>query len=53
LTQALPQNYVPVLFFDTQNLITIPHAKLVRKLGALTNDQMLDVEDAVCDWLGF
>jgi mRNA interferase MazF len=39
--------------FDAQNLVTIPNAKLARKLGALTDDQMLEVEDAVCDWLGF
>ena len=38
--------------FDAQNLVTIPHAKLVRKLGALTDEQMVEVEDAVCDWLG-
>ena len=38
--------------FDAQNLITIPHAKLVRKLGNLTAEQLLDIEDAVCDWLG-
>jgi mRNA interferase MazF len=39
--------------FDAQNLVTIPNAKLARKLGVLTDDQMLEVEDAVCDWLGF
>jgi hypothetical protein len=33
-------------------LVDIPHAKLVRKLGALTSQQMADSEDAVCDWLG-
>lgn len=38
--------------FDAQNLITIPHAKLVRKLGNLTAEQLLDIEGAVCDWLG-
>lgn len=38
--------------FDAQNLLTIPHAKLVRKLGSLTEQQMLEIEDAVCDWLG-
>jgi mRNA interferase MazF len=38
--------------FDAQNLVTIPNAKLARKLGALTDDQMLDIEDAVCAWLG-
>jgi mRNA interferase MazF len=38
--------------FDAQNLITIPHAKLARKLGELTQEQMTEIEDAVCDWLG-
>lgn len=38
--------------FDAQNLVTIPHVKFVRKLGTLSKDQMLDIEDAVCDWLG-
>lgn len=38
--------------FDAQNLVTIPHAKLVRKPGTLTQNQMLDIEDAVCDWIG-
>lgn len=44
--------YLRAGVFDAQNLITIPHAKLVRKLGTLSKDQMLDIEDAVCDWLG-
>jgi mRNA interferase MazF len=38
--------------FDAQNLITIPNAKLIRKLGNLSAEQMEDIEDAVCDWLG-
>jgi mRNA interferase MazF len=38
--------------FDAQNLVTIPYAKLARKLGTLTADQMLDIEEAVCGWLG-
>lgn len=39
--------------FDVQNLITIPHAKLLRKLGELDSDQLLRVEDALLFWLGF
>lgn len=39
--------------FDVQNLITIPHAKLLRKLGSLTSMQMLEVEDVLLFWLGF
>jgi mRNA interferase MazF len=38
--------------FDAQNLVTIPHAKLIRKLGVLRSDQFALVEDAVRWWLG-
>jgi len=38
--------------FDAQNLVTIPHAKLVRQLGKLGSVQLAVVEQAVCLWLG-
>ena len=38
--------------FDAQNMITVPHAKLVRKLGSLPPDQFALVEQAVRNWLG-
>ncbi len=38
--------------FDAQNLISIPHAKLVRRLGVLTPDQMDAVSIVVRKWLG-
>jgi mRNA interferase MazF len=38
--------------FDAQNLISIPHAKLVRRLGVLTSDQMDAVSVVVRKWLG-
>ena len=38
--------------FDAQNLITIPRAKLIRKLGDLTSPQLAAVEEAVRRWLG-
>ena len=38
--------------FDAQNLVTIPHAKLVTQLGKLTADQLSLLERAVCLWLG-
>ena len=38
--------------FDAQNLITIPHAKLIRQLGQLSDAQMAVVETAVRSWLG-
>ena len=38
--------------FDAQNLVTIPHAKLVRQLGKLSGGQLASVERAVSLWLG-
>lgn len=38
--------------FDAQSLVTVPQAKLVRKLGDLPPDQVASVEDAVRRWLG-
>ena len=38
--------------FDAQNLITIPHAKLIRVLGKLGTAQLAVVERAVGLWLG-
>ena len=38
--------------FDAQNLITIPHAKLIRVLGRLSGVQLAALERAVCSWLG-
>lgn len=39
--------------FDVQNIITIPHAKLLRKLGDLTPEQLAEVEEVLLFWLGF
>jgi mRNA interferase MazF len=38
--------------FDAQNLVTIPHAKLVRDLGKLSSSQLATVERAMAVWLG-
>lgn len=38
--------------FDAQNLVTIPHAKMIRKLGTLQSAQLVSVEDVVRLWLG-
>jgi mRNA interferase MazF len=38
--------------FDAQQVLTVPQAKLVRKLGDLPADQFALVEDAVRRWLG-
>lgn len=49
---AIKTNFLKRGVFDVQSLVTIPHAKLMRKMGTLTEEQILDIEDAVCDWLG-
>ena len=38
--------------FDAQNLVTVPHAKLIRNLGKLSLAQLAVVERAVALWLG-
>jgi mRNA interferase MazF len=38
--------------FDAQNIISIPHARLVRRLGVLAPDQMDAVAAVVRKWLG-
>ena len=49
---AVSVSFLRVGVFDAQNLITIPHAKLIRSLGKLTAGQMAPVERAVSLWLG-
>ena len=38
--------------FDAQSLVTVPHAKLIRKLGVLPDIHFGEVERAVAKWLG-
>ena len=38
--------------FDAQGLVTVPLPRLVRRLGALTAQQLQGVEQAVSSWLG-
>ena len=49
---AVPVRFLKPGVFDAQNLISIPHAKLVRRLGVLTPDQMDAVSVVVRKWLG-
>jgi mRNA interferase MazF len=48
---------VPVRFlrpgaFDAQGIVTVPFARLVRRLGALSAEQIKTVEAVVRSWLG-
>jgi mRNA interferase MazF len=38
--------------FDAQQVLTVPQAKLIRKLGDLTPDQLALVDESVRLWLG-
>jgi len=38
--------------FDAQNIVTIPQARLIRKLGELSYQQLTEIENAVRLWLG-
>ena len=49
---AVPARSLKPGVFDAQNLVSIPHAKLVRRLGVLSPDQMDAVSVVVRKWLG-
>jgi mRNA interferase MazF len=38
--------------FDAQSIVTVPRAKLMRKLGSLSSENFTAVENAVRSWLG-
>ena len=50
---AVPTRFLKPGVFDAQNLVTVPHAKFIRKLSDLTAVQLALVEHAVQHWLGF
>ena len=37
--------------FDVQNIVTVPHVKLIRKLGELTEQEMAEINDRLKFWL--
>jgi len=49
---VVPTPFLKPGAFDVQNLISVPCAKLVRKIGQLSLSQMLPIETAVNLWLG-
>ncbi|MEX0641153.1 MAG: type II toxin-antitoxin system PemK/MazF family toxin [Pirellulales bacterium] len=48
----VPVRFLKAGVFDAQNVVTVPHAKLIRKLGVLSPAQMASVEEAIRRWLG-
>ena len=49
---AVPARFLKPGALDAQNILSIPRAKLVRRLGVLTPDQMDPVAAVVRKWLG-
>ena len=48
---TLSVRFLKLGVFDAQNLVTVPHAKLVRRLGTLSTEQPSEVVAAVRRWL--
>ena len=49
---AVSVPFLRAAVFDAQNLVTIPHAKLIRTLGKLSAAHLAVVERATAIWLG-
>ena len=48
----LPVRFLKAGVFDAQNVVTIPRAKLIRRLGALAAHDLALVDVALRTWLG-
>ena len=48
---AIQSRFLQTGAFDVQNLVTVPLAKLVRRLGILSPGELVSVEEAVRRWL--
>lgn len=49
---SIPVRFLQAGAFDAQSIVTVPHAKLIRRLGVLSATQMTQVESVVRLWLG-
>lgn len=49
---ATSESFLKEGAFDVQNLVTVPEAKMLRRLGKLAPDRFDDVMNAVLSWLG-
>jgi mRNA interferase MazF len=49
---SIPKRFLAAGVFDTQNPVTIPESKLVRRLGALSAEELVAVETSLRLWLG-
>lgn len=49
---AIPVRFLRPGGFDAQSLVTVPHVRLIRRLGSLSGAQLAEVEQSVRAWLG-
>jgi mRNA interferase MazF len=49
---ASKERFLKAGVFDAQNLITVPEAKLLRRLGRLSSTTIGNVTNALLSWLG-
>jgi mRNA interferase MazF len=49
---AVTASYLKAGAFDAQNVITIPHGKLIRRIGRMSPEDFARVEAALASWLG-
>lgn len=49
---AIPLRFLRPGGFDAQSLVTVPHVRLIRRLGSLSSAQLAEVEKFVRAWLG-
>lgn len=50
---ASSERFLKAGVFDAQNLVTVPQAKLIRRLGVLSDGCLEEVGKVVLQWLGF
>jgi mRNA interferase MazF len=49
---AVPTRFLKPGAFDAQSIVTVPQVRLVRRLGALSQEEVSRVEAVVLVWLG-
>jgi mRNA interferase MazF len=49
---AVPKSFLKTGAFDVQGLVTVPPARLIRKLGSLQAAEIDSISGAVKAWLG-
>lgn len=48
----IPASFLKPGVFDSQQVVTVAQARLHKKIGDLTDDELSLVEEAVREWLG-